>query len=67
MRTYPNLVADISAGSGHNALSRDEARGIAFLHEFQDRVLFGTDVCFGDMEGRKPHMGFLQRLLSEGS
>ncbi len=65
LRTYPNLVADISAGSGHNALSRDEAFGLRFIHEFQDQLLFGTDVCFGDAEGRKPHMGYLRRLLSE--
>src|SRR5262249_58085720 len=48
LRTYPNLFADISAGSGHNALTRDPAYGVSFIHEFQDRLLFGTDVCFGD-------------------
>src|SRR5207248_11173152 len=66
LRTYPNLVADISAGSGHNALSRDEEFGLRFVHEFQDKLLFGTDVCFGDAEGRMPHLGFLRRLLTEG-
>src|SRR5438067_3506069 len=66
LRTYPNLVADISAGSGHNALSRDEEFGLRFIHEFQDKLLFGTDVCFGDAEGRMPHLGFLRRLLAEG-
>ena len=45
LRTYENLWADISAGSGHNALSRDPDFGYAFLEEFQDRVLFGTDIC----------------------
>jgi predicted TIM-barrel fold metal-dependent hydrolase len=66
LRTYPNLVADISARSGYNALTRDRAFGVRFIHEFQDKLLFGTDVCFGDAEGRMPHLGFLRRLLAEG-
>ncbi len=43
MDSYPNLYADLSAGSGANALSRDPAFGRAFLIRRQDRVLFGTD------------------------
>jgi len=66
LRTYPNLYADISAMSGYNALTRDEAFGIRFLNEFQDRLLFGTDVCFGDKQGRMPQLGYLRRLLAEG-
>lgn len=45
MRTYDNLWADISAGSGNNALVRDFDFGCQFMEEFQDRVLFGTDIC----------------------
>jgi uncharacterized protein len=45
MRAHPNLYGDLSAGSGHNAVSRDEAFGVRFLTEFQDRLLFGTDIC----------------------
>lgn len=48
MRTYPNLHGDLSAGSGHNAVSRDEAFGVRFLEEFQDRLYFGTDICHPD-------------------
>jgi len=46
-REYPNLYGDLSpaAGSGYNAISRDPEFGYAFLEEFQDRLLFGTDVC----------------------
>ncbi|MGD0092913.1 MAG: amidohydrolase family protein [Planctomycetota bacterium] len=41
---YPNLYADISAGSGLNALTRPpESQGRRFLIEFQDKVLFGRD------------------------
>jgi len=43
LRTYPNLYADISAGSGHGALSRDPEYARSFLIEFQDRILYGRD------------------------
>lgn len=43
LRTYPNLCADLSAGSGLNALSRDPAFARDFLIEFQDRLLYGRD------------------------
>ena len=45
MREHPNLYGDLSAGSGHNAISRDPEFGYAFLEEFQDRLFFGTDIC----------------------
>ncbi len=66
LRTYLNLYADISAHSGYNAISRDEPFGVRFLNEFQDKLLFGTDVCFGDAKGRTPHLSYLRRLLAEG-
>ena len=65
LRTYPNLYADISAGSGYNALTRDEAYGVRFLNEFQDALLFGTDICFGGAEGRSEHLSYLRQLLAE--
>jgi len=43
LRQYPNLYADLSAGSGLNALSRDPGFGRDFLVEFQDKLLFGRD------------------------
>jgi len=42
-RRYPNLYADLSAGSALTALSRDPAFGKDFLLEFQDRILYGRD------------------------
>ena len=45
LRSYPNLWADLSAGSGFNAVSRDPEFGFHFFDEFQDRLMFGTDVC----------------------
>ncbi len=48
MRQYPNLYADLSAGSGLTAISRPpQGQGRGFLLEFQDRLLFGRD-CFDD-------------------
>jgi predicted TIM-barrel fold metal-dependent hydrolase len=43
LRTYPNLWCDLSAGSAHNALSRDMAFGREFVLEFQDRLLYARD------------------------
>jgi predicted TIM-barrel fold metal-dependent hydrolase len=45
LRRYPNLCADLSAGSALNALSRDPSFARDFLVEFQDRLLYGRD-CF---------------------
>jgi predicted TIM-barrel fold metal-dependent hydrolase len=42
---YPNLYADISAGSGYNAITRDKDFGYSFLEEFQDKLFYGTDIC----------------------
>ena len=44
LRQYPNLYADLSATSGSNAILRDPDYGLRFLTEFQDRLLFGTDL-----------------------
>lgn len=67
LRRYPNLYADISAGSGHRAISLDRDYGAGFLNQFQDRIVFGTDVCFGGEAGRMPHLGYLRALLREGA
>jgi predicted TIM-barrel fold metal-dependent hydrolase len=43
MDKYPNIYADLSAGSGSSAISRDLDFGREFLIRRQDRVCFGTD------------------------
>ncbi|MGO8823342.1 MAG: amidohydrolase family protein [Desulfomonilaceae bacterium] len=43
LRSYPNIFADISAGSGFNALSRDKDFSRTFLDELNGKVLFGSD------------------------
>lgn len=64
MREYPNLLGDMSAGSGHNAVSRDPEFGYAFMTEFQDRLFFGTDVC--DPRNETPLIGFLNDAVEQG-
>jgi predicted TIM-barrel fold metal-dependent hydrolase len=44
---YPNLYADLSAGSALGALKRDPDHARAFLSRFADRLLFGRDY-YGD-------------------
>ena len=53
---YRNLYADLSAGSGRFALSRDPAHARDFLTRFADRLLFGRDIY-----GKELHE-FLQTL-----
>ena len=49
LRLYPNLHGDLSDGTACNALARDHEYGPKFLTEFQDRLCFGTDLCFPTM------------------
>jgi predicted TIM-barrel fold metal-dependent hydrolase len=43
MEKYPNIYADLSAGSGAGAIGRDLDFGREFLIRRQDRIMFGTD------------------------
>jgi predicted TIM-barrel fold metal-dependent hydrolase len=40
---YPNFYADLSAGSGLNALNRDVAHAHAFLRRHRTKLLYGSD------------------------
>ena len=44
MRNYPNLYGDLSDGTPYMALTRDPDFGAKFLTEFQDRLMYGTDM-----------------------
>src|SRR6185295_9112571 len=46
---YPNMYGDLSAGSGLNALTRDEDFARGFLDRHQDKLIYGSD-C-NDLEG----------------
>jgi predicted TIM-barrel fold metal-dependent hydrolase len=64
MERYENLYGDLSAGSGYNALARDEEYAVEFLDRFQDRLLFGTDICAPDTP--TPLVDLLLRFKDEG-
>jgi predicted TIM-barrel fold metal-dependent hydrolase len=49
---YPNMFGDLSAGSGLNALTRDEGFTREFLTRHQDKLLFGSDCS--DHQGGGP-------------
>lgn len=66
MRKYPNLYGDLSAGSGCRALSRDPAYAAKFLTEFQDRIMFGLDICC-PTGYVSPLPEFLRNLFLSGS
>jgi predicted TIM-barrel fold metal-dependent hydrolase len=64
-RTCPNLAADLSAASAFNALSRDLDHAVRFLNEFQDRLLFGTDIISRDLSRRDGEQLAVDALLDE--
>jgi hypothetical protein len=49
---YPNMYADMSAGSGLLALTRDEEHTTGFFGRHQDKILYGSDCA--DHLGRGP-------------
>jgi predicted TIM-barrel fold metal-dependent hydrolase len=61
---YENLCGDLSAGSGHNAISRDPDFGYEFMERFQDRLMFGTDISYPELECPLP--GYLRDALEGG-
>jgi predicted TIM-barrel fold metal-dependent hydrolase len=68
---YPNMFADMSAGSGLNSLLRDEAHTVEFLDRHQDKILYGSDCA--DSIGRGPGcqgartLDAIRRLAKNGS
>ena len=53
---YPNIFGDLSAGSGLNALLRDEAHAREFLKRHQNKLLYGSD-CNDRLGEGKPCSG----------
>lgn len=64
LRKYPNLYGDLSANSAGNAIIRDPEFGVKFLTEFQDKLMFGTDMCNGEMYF--PLADFMEKAVAEG-
>jgi len=42
--TYDNLYADLSAGSGHNAMTRDPDFTLGFIEKHWRKLLWGSDI-----------------------
>jgi predicted TIM-barrel fold metal-dependent hydrolase len=53
LASYPNMFGDLSAGSGLNALLRDEEHARAFIERHQNKLLFGSDCNDSVGEGPK--------------
>lgn len=64
-RQYPNLYADLSAGSGLNALTRDSPFAREFLLEFRDRLLYGRDCFDNRMQEFLNSLGLPQETLTK--
>ncbi len=60
MRKFPNLYGDLSDCTPCHMLSRDREFSAKFLTEFQDRLFFGTDMCFPGMN--VPIISFLYEM-----
>lgn len=69
MRRYPNLLADLSAGSGTIAMTRDPAFACRFLTEFADRTFYASDMTGADYSLLPPRnlAAFLEKCLASGS
>ncbi len=60
LRDYPNMFADLSAGSGLNALQRDEDHAREFIKRHQDKLLYGSDCS--DHAGAGPKCSGAQQI-----
>lgn len=59
---YANMFADMSAGSGLNALTRDEDHAAGFLDRHRDKILYGSDCA--DSEGSGPRCQGAQTIAT---
>lgn len=64
LRRYKNLHCDLSDCTAYNALTRDEDYTKEFVKEFEDRLYFGTDCCFPNMD--VPLIETLKRWEKQG-
>lgn len=48
---YPNIYGDLSAGSGRNAITRDEEFARGFVDRHQDKLVWGSDCPCHDGRG----------------
>jgi hypothetical protein len=58
------LCGDLSDFTACNAFARDDSYGPRFMDEFQDRLCFGTDMCYPTMP--VPMVDLLQAWRNSG-
>jgi predicted TIM-barrel fold metal-dependent hydrolase len=67
---YPNMYGDLSAGSGLNAMLRDEDHAREFIKRHQDKLLYGSDCNDKAGEGEKcsgsQQLATIRRLSTSG-
>ncbi|HLJ57378.1 MAG TPA: hypothetical protein VKT77_20235 [Chthonomonadaceae bacterium] len=67
---YPNMYGDLSAGSGLNALHRDEDHARAFLSRHRSKLMFGSDcddkVGTGEKCSGSQCLSTVRRLVTDG-
>ena len=54
----------MSANSGGSAVMRDEEFGLDFIEKFQDKLMFGSDMC--NTETEFPLGKWMDKKLEEG-
>jgi predicted TIM-barrel fold metal-dependent hydrolase len=66
---YPNMYGDLSAGSGLNALTRDQGFARDFLRRHRDKLVFGSDCSCREGGGPKclgaQIIGAIRRLAAD--
>lgn len=62
LEKYPNMYADLSAGSGLNAITRDPEFGRKFLIDYSHKLLFGTDTFGGSDKSSQSHFDFFNKI-----
>ncbi len=67
LEQYPNLYGDLSAGSGLNAMTRDPAFTAWFMDRFQDKLMFGLDLCSAIPKDKLTLSELMDQLLAENT
>jgi predicted TIM-barrel fold metal-dependent hydrolase len=66
MRDHKNMWIDLSANSGYSAIARDLDFSRAFMKEFSDRIMYGTDFCY-PTPPKYDMMGIIELFHNEGT
>lgn len=69
LRDYPNMFGDLSAGSGLNAMRRDEEHASDFLDRHHNKLLYGSDcadhVGTGEACSGAQQLAMIRKLVTD--